>query len=40
MQVILNYFRKEEWSPYVAGGLLGVVGVLAVALVAFVGEGL
>ena len=32
MQGILNYLRKEEWSPYVAGGLLGVVGVLAVAL--------
>ena len=32
MQAMLNYFRKEEWSPYVAGGLLGVVGVLAVAL--------
>ena len=32
MQAVLNYFRKEEWSPYVAGGLLGVVGVLAVAL--------
>ncbi len=32
MQAILNYLRKEEWSPYLAGGLLGVVGVLAVAL--------
>jgi uncharacterized protein len=32
MQAILNYLRKEEWSPYVAGALLGVVGVLAVAL--------
>ena len=32
MQAVFNYFRKEEWSPYVAGGLLGVVGVLAVAL--------
>jgi hypothetical protein len=32
MQGILSYFRKEEWSPYVAGGLLGVVGILAVAL--------
>jgi uncharacterized membrane protein YedE/YeeE len=25
-------FSKELWSPYVAGALLGVVGVLAVAL--------
>ena len=25
-------FAKEEWSPYVAGALLAVVGVLAVAL--------
>jgi uncharacterized membrane protein YedE/YeeE len=32
MQIALNYLRKEEWSPYIAGGLLGVVGVLAVAL--------
>jgi hypothetical protein len=32
MQAILGYLRKDIWSPYVAGGLLGVVGVLAVAL--------
>ena len=32
MQSVLSYLRKEEWSPYVAGGLLGLVGVLAVAL--------
>lgn len=32
MSSILNYLRREEWSPYVAGALLGVVGVLAVAL--------
>jgi hypothetical protein len=32
MQAILGYLRKEEWSPYIAGGLLGLVGVLAVAL--------
>ncbi len=32
MKFILNYIRKEEWSPYVAGILLGVVGVLAVLL--------
>ena len=32
MQTAWNYVRKEEWSPYIAGGLLGLVGVLAVAL--------
>ena len=32
MQIVWNYLRKEEWSPYIAGGLLGLVGVLAVAL--------
>jgi uncharacterized protein len=32
MKFILNYIRKETWSPYVAGILLGVVGVLAVWL--------
>jgi hypothetical protein len=32
MSWFLNQFRKEEWSPYVAGALLGVVGVLAVWL--------
>ena len=32
MQTVWNYLRKEEWSPYIAGGLLGLVGVLAVAL--------
>ena len=32
MKFILNYIRKEEWSPYVAGTLLGIVGVLAVLL--------
>ena len=30
MQFILNYIRKETWSPYVAGILLGLVGILAV----------
>src|SRR5512143_3141749 len=30
MKVILNYIRKEEWSPYVAGILLGLVGIGAV----------
>lgn len=28
----MDYIRKETWSPYIAGGLLGVVGVLAVLL--------
>ncbi len=32
MKSIINYIRKDEWSPYVAGILLGVVGVLAVWL--------
>ncbi len=27
MQALMSYLRKEEWSPYVAGGLLGLVGV-------------
>jgi hypothetical protein len=30
MKFVLNYIRKEEWSPYVAGTLLGLVGVAAV----------
>lgn len=30
MKFILNYIRKEEWSPYVAGTLLGLVGIVAV----------
>jgi hypothetical protein len=32
MDWIARQFRKEEWSPYAAGALLGLVGVLAVAL--------
>jgi len=32
MDWIVKQFRKEEWSPYAAGALLGLVGVLAVAL--------
>ena len=32
MKFILNYIRKDLWSPYVAGILLGIVGVLAVLL--------
>jgi uncharacterized protein len=30
MKFVLNYIRREEWSPYVAGALLGVVGIAAV----------
>ena len=32
MKSIINYIRKDEWSPYIAGILLGVVGILAVWL--------
>lgn len=32
MQSIITQLRKEEWSPYVAGVLLGVVGILAVLI--------
>lgn len=32
MRAILAYIRRDEWSPYVAGILLGVVGVLSVWL--------
>ena len=32
MDWLKEQFRKEEWSPYVAGALLGVVGILAVFL--------
>jgi len=32
MKNIVNYIRKETWSPYVAGILLGIVGILAVWL--------
>jgi hypothetical protein len=32
MKRIVAYIRKDEWSPYVAGILLGVVGVLSVWL--------
>jgi len=32
MNRIRHYFTQELWSPYVAGGLLGVVGLLAVGL--------
>lgn len=30
MNWFLTQFRKEEWSPYLAGILLGIVGILAV----------
>lgn len=30
MKFILDYIRKDEWSPYVAGVLLGLVGIAAV----------
>jgi hypothetical protein len=32
MDWITKQFRREEWSPYAAGALLGLVGILAVAL--------
>lgn len=32
MRRIISYFQKEEWSPYVAGALLGIVGIFAVLL--------
>ncbi len=32
MSWIIQQIRKEEWSPYAAGALLGVVGILAVLL--------
>jgi uncharacterized membrane protein YedE/YeeE len=32
MARIMNYIRKDTWSPYVAGILLGIVGILAVWL--------
>ncbi len=32
MKWLITQIRKEEWSPYIAGILLGVMGVLAVAL--------
>ncbi|HVN14800.1 MAG TPA: YeeE/YedE thiosulfate transporter family protein [Anaerolineales bacterium] len=32
MNWLIKQIRKEEWSPYAAGILLGVVGILAVLL--------
>ena len=30
MKLVLNYIHKEVWSPYIAGILLGFVGIAAV----------
>ena len=30
MKSILNYLHKETWSPYIAGILLGLVGIITV----------
>jgi len=30
MKAIWNYIRRDEWSPYIAGILLGLVGIAAV----------
>ena len=32
MERIIGYIRKETWSPYIAGILLGIVGIMAVWL--------
>ncbi len=32
MKWIIRQFKKEEWSPYAAGVLLGIAGILAVPL--------
>ncbi len=32
MRWMIDQFRKETWSPYIGGALLGIVGVLAVLL--------
>jgi uncharacterized membrane protein YedE/YeeE len=32
MNWLMTQIRKEEWSPYVAGALLGIVGILTVVL--------
>ena len=32
MNWVKNQISKETWSPYVAGILLGIVGILAVVL--------
>ena len=30
MKIIIDYIRREEWSPYIAGILLGLVGIFTV----------
>ena len=32
LKSIITYFKREEWSPYIAGVGLGLVGILAVLL--------
>lgn len=32
IKFLINYFKREEWSPYVAGAALGLVGILGVFL--------
>ena len=32
MKKMIAYIKKDEWSPYMAGILLGIVGILAVWL--------
>lgn len=32
MKKFVDFIRKEEWSPYAAGVLLGIVGILTVVL--------
>jgi uncharacterized membrane protein YedE/YeeE len=32
MNWLMTQIRKEEWSPYVAGALLGIVGILTVVV--------
>ena len=32
LKPLTNYFKQEEWSPYIAGAALGLVGILGVLL--------
>lgn len=32
LKSLTNYFKREEWSPYIAGAALGLVGILGVLL--------
>ena len=32
MKFLIDYLKREEWSPYIAGAGLGIVGILAVLL--------